>query len=82
MYILLAVACPISFIPNSQRMDGFLFAPLVPVGRIFSQRIASQDAITRGVLNIDVQVMTLHGNYDIKIDLQGMGNTMFDGISM
>lgn len=51
--------------------------PLQPVGRVTREHVTSQDAITAGVLDVDVQVAAEHGDHDIEVDLQVMRNPFF-----
>ena len=57
---------------------GVLSRPLRPACRILSQQVAGERAITRGILHIDVQVGTAHGDNDIEVDLHFVRNTLFD----
>jgi len=61
-----------------QSMHAFGVQPLLPVRRVPPQHIACQDAIARGVLHVDVQVRTAHGDDDIEVDLQLVRNALLD----
>lgn len=53
--------------------------PLAPVGGIFGQQIAGEDAVARGILDVDVEVVAEHGDDDVKVDLELVGDSLFDG---
>lgn len=82
MHILLVVVDSVAFISYPERVHTFLLAPLVPAGRILLEGITGQNSVAGSVLYIDVKVLTLHGDYDIEIDLEGMCDAMFDGVGM
>ena len=56
--------------------------PLIPIGRIFAQLLAREDAIAAGVLNIDVEVGAAHGDDDVEVDLQLVRHALLDGKQM
>lgn len=58
---------------------GVLARPLRPAGRVLSQQVASEGAITRGILHVHVQVGAAHGDNDIEIDLHFVRDALFDG---
>lgn len=61
-----------------QPMHAFGVHPLLPVRRVPPQHIAGQDAIARGVLHVDVQVRTAHGDDDVEVDLQLVRDALLD----
>lgn len=62
-----------------QAMRSARIDPMAPIRGILSQQIAGKDAVARGILDIDVQVVAEHGDDDVEIDLQLVGNAFFDG---
>ena len=53
--------------------------PMAPISGIFRQKIAGQDAVAGGILDIDMEVVAEHGDDDVKVNLQLVGDTFFDG---
>lgn len=43
--------------------------PLIPIRTIPCQRVPSKYSIARCVLDVDVQIATSHGYYDVDVDL-------------
>lgn len=62
-----------------QEMHPLGVHPLIPIGRIFPQLLAGQDAIAAGVLHVDVEVGTAHGYHDVEVDLELMRHPLLDG---
>ena len=52
--------------------------PEVVVGRLFSEKITSQDAVHSGVLHVDMEVRASHGNDDVEVELQFMTDAALD----
>lgn len=52
--------------------------PLLPVRGVLCQHVAREYAIARGVLHVDVQVGTEHGDDDVEVDLQVVGDAFLD----
>lgn len=52
--------------------------PLSPIRGVLGQQVAREDAIARGVLDVDVQVRTEHGDDDVEVYLQFVGDAFFD----
>ena len=52
--------------------------PLLPVRGVPRQHLAREDAIARGVLDVDVQVGTEHRDDDVEVDLQLVGDALLD----
>ena len=52
--------------------------PLFPIRSVPRQHFAGEDAIARGILNVDVQVGTEHRDYDVEVDLQLVGDAFLD----
>ncbi|KAL8685207.1 MAG: hypothetical protein Q9218_007904, partial [Villophora microphyllina] len=75
--------CILLFLPHvlgiRQLMSSLHSSPITPIGWILRQEIASEDAIAAGVLDVDVEVMAEHGDNDIEVDLQLMGDTLLNG---
>lgn len=53
--------------------------PLAPGGGLARQLAGRQDAIARGVLDVDVQVAALHLDDDVEVDLHVVADALFDG---
>lgn len=53
--------------------------PLEPGGRVGGQCLSGHDAITRGVLQVDVDVLAFHLDDQVEIDLQVSPNPLFHG---
>lgn len=62
-----------------QQMHPFRIHPMVPARRVLAQHISRQDPVARGVLDVDVQVQTVHGNHNVEVDLQIVRNALFHG---
>lgn len=56
--------------------------PLPPVRSVLCQQVASEYAIARGVLHVDVQVGTEHWDYDVEVDLQFVRDAFLDAEEM
>lgn len=56
--------------------------PMGPIGGIFRQQIAGEDAVARGILDVDVKVVAEHGDDDVEINLHLVGDSLFDGEEM
>ena len=52
--------------------------PLSPIRSVLCQHVASEYAIARGILHVDVQVRTEHRHYDVEINLQFVGDALLD----
>lgn len=52
--------------------------PLSPICSVFCQQIASEYAIARGILDVDVEVRTEHWDYDVEVYLQFVGDAFLD----
>lgn len=61
-----------------QPMHALGVDPLLPVRRIPPQHVARQDAVARGVLYVDVQIRTPHGDDDVEVDLQFVRDALLD----
>lgn len=53
--------------------------PLVPCRSIALQLVPSKNAITRCVLDVDVEVVAVHLDNDVEVDLHVVPDTLFDG---
>lgn len=53
--------------------------PMRPAGRVLGQHFASQNAVAGSILDVDVEVMAVHGYYDVEVDLHLVGDTLFNG---
>lgn len=56
--------------------------PLSPVRSVLGQHVASEYAIARGILHVDVEVGTEHRDYDVEVDLQVVGDALLDAEEM
>lgn len=56
--------------------------PLSPVRGVLGQHVAREYAIARGVLHVDVEVETEHGDYDVEVDLQVVGDSLLHAEEM
>lgn len=56
--------------------------PLFPIRSVPCQHFAGEYAIARRVLYIDVQVGAEHRDYDVKVDLQLVGDAFLDAEEM
>ena len=56
--------------------------PLFPVRSVLCQHVASEYAIARGVLHVDVQVGTEHRDHDVEVYLQVVGDAFLDAEEM
>ena len=61
-----------------QAMGTARIGPLAPVGGIFGQQIAGEDAVARGILDVDVEVVAEHGDDDVEVDLELVGDSLLD----
>lgn len=52
-----------------EQMHPLSIHPLIPIGRIFAQRLPREDAIAAGILHVDVEIGAAHGNDDVEVDL-------------
>ena len=67
-------------LPALQSVHPFIgIDPMVPDRPVLLQHVASQDAIPAGVLNVYVEIGTLHRDDNVEIDLQIVGDALFDG---
>lgn len=55
-----------------------LLGPLLPARVVLGQRNASENAVARGVLDIDVQVPTAHGHHNVQVDLHFVSDSLLD----
>ena len=67
---------PVSLVATMMHLSGF--DPRGPHGGVPLQHVPRQDAVTGGVLYVDVDILTAHGNHGIEIDLQRLGNAFLD----
>jgi hypothetical protein len=52
--------------------------PLRPVGRVLLQAVGGQNAVARGILHVDAQVLALHAQHDVEVDLQLVADALLD----
>lgn len=53
--------------------------PLVPGRGIALQLVSSENAVTRCVLDVDVEVIAVHLDNNVEVDLHVVPDTLFDG---
>lgn len=53
--------------------------PTHPRRRVAAQHVAREDAVARGILDVDVEVGAEHGDDDVEVDLEFVGDAFFDG---
>lgn len=53
--------------------------PLGPLGRVAVQHGGGEDSVTRGILDVDVEVGAEHVDDDVEVDLHLVGDSLFDG---
>lgn len=63
----------------AELVDALGVDPLGPRGRVALQLGGGEDAIARGVLDVDVDVVALHVDDDVEVDLHVVGDALFDG---
>lgn len=51
---------------------------MVPARRISREHVPSEDAITAGVLDVDVEVGAFHGKDDVEVYLEFVRDAFFD----
>lgn len=73
--ILSAIVAGLSSRRSAPRGGG----PLHPGGRVGGQCLSGHDAITRGVLQVDVDVLAFHLDDHVEIDLEVSPNPLFHG---
>ncbi len=52
--------------------------PVIPARRVAREHVPGKDAVAAGVLDVDVQVGAFHGEDDVEVDLEFVGNAFFD----
>lgn len=65
-----------------EQMHALGVDPLIPIGRVFAQLVARQDAIAAGVLHVDMEVGAAHGHHDVQVDLQLVRHALLHGKQM
>lgn len=68
---------PLTILP--QPMHASSINPLSPIRGIPLQHIACKDAIPSSVLHVDVDVVALHRDHDVQVNLHAMAYTLLDG---
>lgn len=62
----------------AELMHALLINPLGPGGGLAGQLVRGENAISRGILDIDVQIVAVHLDDDVEIDLHVMADAPFD----
>jgi hypothetical protein len=58
-------------------MSAFCVFPVRPDGEFAGEGLGSHDAVARGVLDVEVQVVALHGDDNVEVELQVVRHTLF-----
>lgn len=67
-------------LPALQHMHPALHInPLLPRRGVSLQHVACEDSVTAGILDVDVEVATLHGDNYVEVYLQVVGDAFFYG---
>ncbi len=62
-----------------QLVNPLAIHPMRPGSRVAGEPVGSQDAVARGVLDVDVQVGAAHADDHVEVDGQDVGDALFDG---
>ena len=52
--------------------------PHGPVGGIFLEQVPREDTVAAGVLDVYVQILALHGDDGVEVDLESLRDAFFD----
>lgn len=63
----------------TQLVNPLVVNPVLPHRRIAMELGSSQDPVAGSVLHVDVDVLALHLDDDVEVDIQRMGDALFDG---
>lgn len=63
----------------AELVDALCVDPLGPEGAVAVQLGGGEDAVARGILDVDVEVGALHADDNVEVDLQVVGDALFDG---
>lgn len=63
----------------SQSMHTFRINPMAPIRRVFLEARGGEDAVAGGVLDVDVEVLALHLDDDVEVDLHAVADALLDG---
>lgn len=66
----------------AQLMNTFRIDPLGPGSRVLLEARSGEDAVAGRVLDVDVQVLTLHVDDDVQIELHAVADALLDGECM
>ena len=64
---------------HAELVDAFAIDPLVPSGGVLLEAGGGENAVAGGVLDVDVQVLALHLEDNVEVDLQAVADTLFHG---
>ena len=53
--------------------------PLLPHRRVSLQHVSCEDSVAAGILDIDVEVGTEHGDDNVEVYLEVVGDAFFNG---
>lgn len=93
MNMLFAKTLVVSRVPANARVElailvlaelvhALFINPLAPGGGLASQLVRSKDAIPRGILDVDVQIVAVHLDDDVEINLHVMPDAPLNGKRM
>lgn len=63
----------------SQLVNPLVVDPVLPHRRVAMQPGGGQDAVAGRVLHVDVDVLALHLDDNVEVDVEGVGDALFDG---
>jgi hypothetical protein len=76
--ILFLVVDASSFSGTASQLVGALdTVPVRPESRVAREGLTGHDTISRGILNVDVHVVALHGDDDVEVELQVVRDALF-----
>jgi hypothetical protein len=79
MDILLLVIGTASFSSAATEvMSTFCILPVRPDGEVAGESLRSHDAVARGVLDVEVYIVALHGDDNVEVELQVVRDALFD----
>lgn len=63
---------------DAELVDALGVDPLLPGGGVLLEAGGGEDAVPRGVLHVDVQVLARHAHHDVQVDLQAVPDPLLD----
>ena len=78
MDILLLIIGTSSFGSTATKMMSTLcILPMRPHGWVAVKGLTGHDAVTRGILDVDMEVVAFHGHYDVEVELEIVRDALF-----